>query len=74
MTKRLISFSDPQYLKLQERAGKLGLSVSELVRRIVDQGLDTKPWEPYSLGLMGQTEGTKETAMRDLINEMRSLL
>ena len=36
MKKRLISFSDPQYEWLQTEAGRLGLPVSELVRRAVD--------------------------------------
>lgn len=40
MKKRLISFSEPQYDKLKQRAEKLGISVSELVRRIVDAYLD----------------------------------
>jgi hypothetical protein len=36
MTKRLISFSEPQYEALKAKAKEFGISVSELVRRIVD--------------------------------------
>ena len=39
--KRLISFSQPQYDKLKAKAELLGLSVSELVRRIVDGYFET---------------------------------
>src|SRR5690349_1367025 len=37
MKKRMISFTDPQEAFLKREAKKLGISVSDLVRRIVDQ-------------------------------------
>lgn len=40
MTKRLISFTPKSYVKLQAQAEKNQISVSELVRRIVDNHLE----------------------------------
>ena len=37
MTKQMISFTDPQIEFLRAEAKSLGISVAELVRRIVDQ-------------------------------------
>jgi hypothetical protein len=37
MQKRMVSFSDPQYDYLVEEAARLGIPVSELVRRIIDK-------------------------------------
>ncbi len=39
MTKRMISFSDPQYERLKAQAKEKGINISELVRRIVDEYL-----------------------------------
>lgn len=36
MVKILVSFSEPQIAWLREEAARLGISVSELVRRFVD--------------------------------------
>ena len=43
MKRQMISFSEPQDKYLIEQAEKLGISVSELVRRIVDWYQDTYP-------------------------------
>jgi hypothetical protein len=37
MNKRMISFTGPQEIFLKQEAERLGISVSDLVRRIVDQ-------------------------------------
>ena len=37
MSKRMISFTDPQVGYLQREADRLGISVADLVRRIVDE-------------------------------------
>ncbi len=37
MVKRLISFTEPQVAWLEAEAQRLGISVSELVRRIIDK-------------------------------------
>jgi hypothetical protein len=37
LSKRMISFTDPQVEFLKREAGRLGISVADLVRRIVDQ-------------------------------------
>jgi hypothetical protein len=37
MNKRMISFTHPQEAFLKQEAQRLGVSVSDLVRRIVDQ-------------------------------------
>lgn len=37
MNKRMISFTDPQVDFLKREAERLGISVADLVRRIVDQ-------------------------------------
>ena len=37
MNKRMISFTEPQEVFLKREAERLGISVSDLVRRIVDQ-------------------------------------
>lgn len=36
MTKQMISFTDPQIAFLRKDAKRLGISVAELVRRIID--------------------------------------
>lgn len=36
MVKRLISFTEPQIVWLEAEAQRLGISVPELVRRIID--------------------------------------
>jgi hypothetical protein len=36
MNKRMISLTDPQVEFLQREAGRLGISVSDLIRRIID--------------------------------------
>jgi hypothetical protein len=40
-TKRMISFTPVMYSRLQARAEKLDISLSELVRRILDEYLAT---------------------------------
>jgi hypothetical protein len=42
MNKRMISFTDPQEDYLKREAERLGISVSDLVRRIVDQHREGK--------------------------------
>jgi hypothetical protein len=37
MIKRVISFTEPQVQWLEAEAKRLGISVAELVRRIIDQ-------------------------------------
>jgi hypothetical protein len=37
LNKRMISFTDPQVEFLKQEAERLGISVADLVRRIVDQ-------------------------------------
>lgn len=37
MKKQMISFTDPQMTFLKEAAARLGISVAEFVRRIVDE-------------------------------------
>jgi hypothetical protein len=39
MTRQMIQFTDPQRKRLKREAKRLGISVAELVRRIVDQHL-----------------------------------
>jgi hypothetical protein len=36
MTKQMISFTDPQLKFLRKESKRLGISVAELVRRIID--------------------------------------
>ena len=40
MTKQMISFTDPQMAYLKKEAKRLGISVAELVRRIIDAHKD----------------------------------
>ena len=42
MNKRMISFTDPQEAFLKRESERLGISVSDLVRRIVDQHRESK--------------------------------
>lgn len=42
MNKRMISFTEPQEAYLKQEAERLGISVSDLVRRIVDQHRESK--------------------------------
>ena len=37
MHRQMISFTDPQYAYLEQEAERLGISIAELVRRIVDE-------------------------------------
>lgn len=41
MTKQMISFTDPQRRYLIKEAKRLGISIAELVRRIIDRHIDT---------------------------------
>ena len=43
MVKRMVSFSKPSYQRLTREATRLGVTVSEVVRRAVDKMLDGKP-------------------------------
>jgi hypothetical protein len=43
MTKLMISFTDPQIAWLRAEADRLGISVAEYVRRIVDAKRERKP-------------------------------
>ena len=43
MQKQMISLTEPQKEFLQAEAKQLGLSVSELVRRMIDWSIDTYP-------------------------------
>ena len=40
MTKQMISFTDPQRMYLKKEAARLGISIAELVRRIIDAHID----------------------------------
>ncbi len=40
MTKQVISFTVPQHLYLKREAKRLGISIAELVRRIVDAHIE----------------------------------
>lgn len=40
MTKQVISFTDPQIAFLKKEAKRLGISIADLVRRIVDAHRD----------------------------------
>ena len=42
MTKQMISFTDPQISYLRKEAKRLGISVAELVRRIIDRHIEAK--------------------------------
>lgn len=42
MTKQMISFTDPQRSFLKREAERLGISIAELVRRIIDAHIETK--------------------------------
>ena len=42
MQKRMISLTDPQVTFLSEEAKRLGISVADLIRRIVDQYRETR--------------------------------
>ncbi len=41
MTKQMISFTDPQRVFLKREAKRLGISIAELVRRIIDRHIET---------------------------------
>jgi hypothetical protein len=41
MTKQMISFTDPQRQFLKREAKRLGISIAELVRRIIDRHVET---------------------------------
>jgi hypothetical protein len=41
MVKQLISFTVPQHQLLKREAKRLGISIAELVRRIVDRHIET---------------------------------
>lgn len=47
MAKQMVSLTDPQVVYLRTEAGRLGISVSDLIRRIIDQhrtsGLSAEP-------------------------------
>lgn len=40
MTKQMISFTDPQRAYLKREAKRLGISIAELVRRIIDRHIE----------------------------------
>jgi len=40
MTKQMISFTDPQRAFLKREAKRLGISIAELVRRIIDRHIE----------------------------------
>jgi hypothetical protein len=42
MNKRMISLTDPQVQFLQREAERIGISVADLIRRIIDQHRETK--------------------------------
>jgi hypothetical protein len=42
MTKQMISFTDPQRAFLKREAKRLGISIAELVRRIIDAHIEAK--------------------------------
>lgn len=42
MIKQMISFTDPQRVFLKREAKRLGISVAELVRRIIDAHIEAK--------------------------------
>jgi negative regulator of replication initiation len=42
LIQKTISFSDPQYAFLNEEANRLGISVSDVVRRILDVYRESK--------------------------------
>jgi hypothetical protein len=42
VTKQMISFTDPQRAFLKREAKRLGISVAELVRRIIDAHIEAK--------------------------------
>jgi len=42
VTKQMISFTDPQRAFLKREAKRLGISIAELVRRIIDTHIETK--------------------------------
>lgn len=46
MIKRVISFTDPQDEWLNKEADRLGISVAELVRRIIDLYREPQPNRP----------------------------
>lgn len=41
MTKQMISFTDPQRQFLKREAKRLGISIAELVRRIIDRHIES---------------------------------
>ncbi len=43
MIKRVISFTQPQLEWIEAEAKRLGISVPELVRRLIDQARNGKP-------------------------------
>ena len=49
MKQRTVDLSDPQVQRLAIEAGRRGISVAELIRRFVDQGLDAcgTPWPEH---------------------------
>lgn len=49
MTRQSITFSDPAVEALRARAHTLGISVSDLVRRVVDEWREPKPARPMRL-------------------------
>lgn len=73
MIRTQIQFGKKTYEKLKERSKRTGHSISELVRRSLDQTLDSQEFDPRWQRALGSL-GKFESGLKDLAEKHDSYL